>query len=72
MLGANIFGTADATAGPAMASADAGAMAAFGPPTSAAARSGGHFHPGTGFGLAFWLGVGGVVALVVIRRSLPG
>lgn len=51
-----------------------GTDAAFGPPPEAGtgAGIGSIFHPQTGFGLAFWFGVGGVAALILIYRSLPG
>lgn len=29
------------------------------------------FHPTTGFGLAFWLGIAGFAGLVIIYKSLP-
>jgi hypothetical protein len=62
---------ADADVGPADLSGSSSVDLAFGPPSS----SNGDAHPlhptASGFGLAFWLGVGGLVALCLIRRSLP-
>jgi len=43
-----------------------------GPGTPGAPGLASFLHPATGFGLAFWLSVGGVVGLVLIYRSLPG
>lgn len=47
--------------------------AAFGPGYSSAAPTGGSIlAPNDGFGLAFWMGVVAIGALVFIRYSLPG
>lgn len=43
--------------------------AAFG---TANAPQGSGLHPGTPGGLAFWAGIGGVVFLLVLYKSLPG
>jgi hypothetical protein len=68
-----MFGSifADADVGPAQLSGGSSVDLAFGPPSSGGTDT--HpLHPlGSGFGLAFWLGVGGLVALVCIRRALP-
>lgn len=61
---------AGADAGPVSASADT--SAAYGPATSGQPSLGSVLHPATGFGLAFWAELAGVVALIVIYRSLPG
>lgn len=46
--------------------------AAFGPGSTVAMPSTGQaLSPADGCGLAFWVGVAAVVALVVIRHSLP-
>ena len=48
-------------------------QAAFGPGYTAAGPSGNAaLVPNDGFGLAFWLGVTAIVALVLVRHSLPG
>ena len=72
-IGTNIFASTGLSA-----SADTGnggngdsaslASATYGPP---AAGSAGPFNPRHGVGLGFWLAVGGVVVLVLIRQSLP-
>jgi hypothetical protein len=66
-IGTNIFGGASATASTTSSSSDLAAMT-YGPP---AAGGKGPLHPGTGFGSGFWLAVGGVVLLVIVRQSLP-
>lgn len=67
---ASIF--SDADVGPIAASSGAGidlTSSGFGPTSSS---SGTHpLHPMTGFGGAFWIGVGALVALAWIRHSLP-
>lgn len=46
--------------------------AAFQPGSTQSMQSRGSlFSPGTSFGLAFWVGVGSTVVLVLIRHSLP-
>lgn len=61
---------ADVGAGP--VSATASESAGYGPgPSSTTSGMGSPFHPLNGFGAAFWLGVAGIAALVVIRHSLP-
>jgi hypothetical protein len=65
-IGANIFASADLGTDD---TSPAGDM--YGPaPEGGGGRH--PLHPASGFGLGFWFGVGGVVALVLIRRSLPG
>lgn len=66
-IGTNIFGGASATAS---SSSGTPAMASqiYGPPASGGK---GPLHPGTGFGAGFWLAVGGMVVLVIVRQSLP-
>lgn len=70
-IGANIFAEMGVEGdGGNAAVPSVGADAMYGPPRGA---SGTHpLHPANGFGLGFWFGVGGVVALLLIRRSLPG
>lgn len=47
--------------------------AAFGPGSTVQPESAADcLAPNDGFGVAFWVGVAAVVALVVIRQSLPG
>lgn len=49
-------------------------QAAFGPSATTGPGKGsvaGSLGPGSPVGLAFWVGVGSLVALVVIRHSLP-
>jgi hypothetical protein len=47
-------------------------QAAFGPSvTSSSPNASAILAPNDGFGLAFWLGVGAIAALVFIRYSLP-
>jgi hypothetical protein len=68
-IGSNIFASAGA-------SVDAGggadpaplAAATYGPSGQGSA---GPLSPRHGHGLGFWLAVGGVVALVLVRQSLP-
>lgn len=51
------------------------ATAAYGPAPGGDQTQAGlasFLHPATGFGLSFWLGIGGVAALILIYRSLPG
>jgi hypothetical protein len=70
-IGTNIFASTGLSA-----SADTGnggdsaslASATYGPPAAGATSP---FHPGHGVGLGFWLAVGGVVVLVLVRQSLP-
>ena len=70
-IGSNIFaevsggGSASASTG---SSSPALAEQTYGPP---AAGSVGPFSPRHGHGAGFWLAVGGVVALVLVRQSLP-
>lgn len=45
--------------------------AAFGESVAASSPAAG-LHPGSPGGLALWAGIGGVVFLVLIYRSLPG
>ena len=79
MAGLNLkvggFGGVGTTNSPAYgppASYDTVTQAAFGPGVSVSGPSTGQsLDPRTGFGLAFWVGVGAVAALVVIRHSLP-
>lgn len=66
-IGTNIF--ANIGGGPAEASAGAHADLSYGPGPSSTPRH--PLSPRNGFGLGFWLGVGGVVVLVLIRQSLP-
>ena len=65
-IGTNIFAGGSASAS--TASSPAVASNTYGPP---AAGSKGALHPATGFGSGFWLAVGGLVLLVVVRQSLP-
>lgn len=67
-IGTNIFAGGSATASTGSGSSPALAAQTYGPP---AAGSKGPLHPGTGFGSGFWLAVGGVVILVIVRQSLP-
>jgi hypothetical protein len=47
--------------------------AAFGPGATVQTPSASQaLTPTDGFGLAFWVGVGAIAALVIIRHSLPG
>jgi len=68
-IGTNIFGSAGASVD-AGGGADSAPLAAatYGP----SGRSGaGPLSPRSGHGMGFWLAVGGVVALVLVRQSLP-
>lgn len=48
-------------------------QAAFGPSyTAQAPTTGSIVSPNDGFGIALWLGVAAIVALVCVRQSLPG
>lgn len=67
-VGTNIFGSAGASATASTDSAPALAAQTYGPP---AEGSVGAFSPRTGHGAGFWLAVGGVVVLVLVRQSLP-
>jgi len=68
-VGTNIFAGADATATTGAGGPSSSLSAAtYGPP---AAGSAGPFSPRRGQGAGFWLAVGGVVVLVLIRQSLP-
>lgn len=69
----SIFGNADVgvgSLGGASVNAQLSAAPAFGP--SSSSGPGHPLAPNDGFGLAFWWGVGAVVALLLIRKSLPG
>ena len=66
-VGTNIFAGGSATASTG-SSSPALADQTYGPPASGGK---GPLHPATGFGSGFWLAVGGVVLLVMIRQSLP-
>jgi hypothetical protein len=63
---------ADADAGPVQASGGVDANLAFGP-MSSGSTSGHPLVPSSanGFAWGFWLGVGALVLLVVIRHNLP-
>jgi len=71
-IGSNIFAeVSGSTGGSASASTAASpslATETYGP---AAEGSVGAFSPRHGHGLGFWLAVGGVVVLVMVRQSLP-
>lgn len=70
-IGDNVF----AGMGAAVSDTASGVTEAYGPSAASGGAAPGiaaYFHPGSGFGLAFWLGIGGVAALVLIYRSLPG
>jgi len=69
-IGANIFAGADASASSAPASTASPSLATetYGPP---AAGGTGPFSPRHSHGLGFWLAVGGVGLLIMIRQSLP-
>jgi len=70
-IGSNIFAeVSGSTGGSASASTGSPSLAdaTYGPP---AAGSVGPFSPRHGHGAGFWLAVGGVVALVLVRQSLP-
>lgn len=64
----SIFGQMDA--GPVSGSGGVATDLAFGPPSTGGGMT--HpLHPSQGFGLTFWLGVAGLVALAVVRHALP-
>lgn len=70
-IGSNIFAEVGGSAGgSATASSASPALATetYGP---ADAGSVGHLSPRTGHGAGFWLAVGGVIVLVMVRQSLP-
>lgn len=67
-IGTNIFGGGSVNASTGTSSSPALAAETYGP---AAAGAKSALHPSTGFGSGFWLAVGGVVLLVVVRQSLP-
>jgi hypothetical protein len=70
-IGSNIFGEAGVSVGGTPTSSNASpalATETYGP---AAEGSVGAFSPRHGHGLGFWLAVGGVVVLVMVRQSLP-
>lgn len=76
MAGLNLRGTAGINFGGAMPAPSTGTAtvtaSAFGPgATLAAGSKTGSLNPGQPFGLAFWVGVGSIVVLAVIRHSLP-
>lgn len=68
-VGTNIFGTAGATIDTGTSSSPSLATETYGPPAEGSAR--GAFSPRHGHGAGFWLAVGGVAILVLIRQSLP-
>ena len=70
-MGTNVFA---ATPGSVSASvqAEADAGLAFGNATTSSTDGPGLPHPASGFGMAFWFGVGGLASLIFIYRSLPG
>ena len=51
--------------------ASASSSAFGGPFTTPTLSTGQVLAPNSGFGLAVWIGVGAIVALVVVRSSLP-
>ena len=69
-VGTNIFASAGASSTASSGMTDSASLATetYGPP---AAGSAGPFSPFHGHGAAFWLAVGGVVVLVLVRQSLP-
>ena len=67
-IGTNIFAGGSATASTGTSSSPTLASQTYGPP---AAGRAGPLSPRAGFGAGFWLAVGGVVLLVVVRQSLP-
>lgn len=75
MAAYNLFGAsgnANVQAGPATVTGQSGVAAAFGGSGGAPMESRTSiFAPTDSFGLAFWLGVLGVVGLVVLHHSLP-
>lgn len=75
MAGLNLRGTGINFGGAMLAPSTGTATvtaAAFGPgATLQAGSKTASLNPGTGFGLAFWVGVGSIVVLAFIRHSLP-
>ncbi|HEV3370875.1 MAG TPA: hypothetical protein VG074_15015 [Acidimicrobiales bacterium] len=70
-IGSNIFGEAGVSVGGTGTSSNASpALAAqtYGPADTGGV---GAFSPRHGHGAGFWLAVGGVVVLVLVRQSLP-
>lgn len=68
-IGSNIFANVGGSASASTAGASpALAAQTYGPP---AAGSKGALSPRKGFGAGFWLAVGGMALLVVVRQSLP-
>ena len=69
-VGTNIFGSAGASASASTGGGGSASLATetYGPP---AAGGAGVFSPRRSQGLGFWLAVGGVGLLVMIRQSLP-
>lgn len=67
-IGANIFAGGQASATTASTQSDSLASATYGPP---AGGGSGPFSPRRGQGAGFWLAVGGVGLLILIRQSLP-
>ena len=69
-IGSNIFASADASVGTSGGGGDTAplAEATYGPSGQPAA---GPLSPRRGHGAGFWLAVGGVVVLVLVRQSLP-
>jgi hypothetical protein len=67
-VGTNIFASAGASADTSTNSSPALAAATYGPP---AEGSVGPLSPRTGHGAGFWLAVGGVAILILVRQSLP-
>lgn len=65
-IGANIFGGGSVSA---TAPTVANAAPTYGPPTSGGQVS--PLSPRHGFGMAVWWGAAGLVALFLIRQSLP-
>jgi hypothetical protein len=71
-LGANIFASADVDGGSSSSSSSSSDVAAMYGPSRTGSSEKHPLHPSQSFGMGFWWGVGGMVALVLIRRSLPG
>jgi hypothetical protein len=69
-VGTNIFASTGASATASTGGGDSASLATetYGP---AAAGSAGAFSPRRGQGLGFWLAVGGVGLLIMVRQSLP-
>ena len=67
-IGSNIFASTGASVNATTTGTSDLASATYGPP---AAGSVGPFSPRHGVGAGFWLAVGGVVVLVLVRQSLP-